>query len=183
MALACAGVISPECYCGLSSGFDCGKECGGNPCSTHQAALRDGLRRLLDDASIPVRRGNRTLGRFDSGAAPLSRFWRVRAGRGGLERPGGRVRSSVQVRSRPQESGENYRAISRTAARLGLRPSLRSTAAAHSRPPPSAHVRKWPARGTDGVRESAVVQTVARLPCAQKNPCSTPYLAKRNCPS
>ena len=35
-------------------------------------------------SSKPVRCGNPTLGRFDSGAAPSSRFWRVRADRGSL---------------------------------------------------------------------------------------------------
>jgi hypothetical protein len=37
----------------------------------------------------PVRCGNPTLGRFDSGAAPLSRFSRVHADSGSLERPAG----------------------------------------------------------------------------------------------
>ena len=36
-------------------------------------------------SSKPVRCGSPTLGRFDSGAAPLSRFWRVDADRGQLE--------------------------------------------------------------------------------------------------
>ena len=56
-----------------------------------------------------MRCGNPTLGRFDSGAAPLGRFRRVHADRGGQEFLSGRARSSAQVRSRPLESGENYR--------------------------------------------------------------------------
>ena len=51
-------------------------------------------------SSKPVRCGNPTLGRFDSGAAPLSRLRRVHADLGLLEAGGGRVESSAQDRRR-----------------------------------------------------------------------------------
>ena len=65
----------------------------GRPFSTPVAgSLRGGAARARwpNRSSKPVRCGNPTLGRFDSGAAPLSRFWRVHADRGAVElRDGG----------------------------------------------------------------------------------------------
>ena len=70
-------------------------------------------------SSKPVRCGNPTLGRFDSGAAPSSRFRRVHADRGLRWERAAAARCSAQVRSSPPGSGENYRATIARSGRAG----------------------------------------------------------------
>ena len=78
--------------------------------NTSESNVSSRFRRNHSGSSKPVRCGNPTLGRFDSGAAPSSRFWRVRGDRCRFGLSLGQRRSSAQVRSRPPEGGENYRA-------------------------------------------------------------------------
>ena len=89
--------------------------------------------RYHSGSSKPVRCGSPTLGRFDSGAAPLSRFWRVRADSWPLRSVNAVSSSSAQVRSTPPEGwgrlSRNYRAperdglVAAAAAVWGPRPS------------------------------------------------------------
>src|SRR6478672_4173751 len=74
-----------------------------------------------------------TLGRLDSGVAPLSRLRRFTPIAGCLERGHGCVRSSAQVRSRPPESGKNYRA---PIAHLASTPGVSGVGVAYLQPPP-----------------------------------------------
>jgi hypothetical protein len=63
-----------------------------------KTSIRSRFKANHGGSSKPVRCGNPTLGRFDSGAAPLSRFWRVCAD---YDRCWIAFRPGVIFRSRP----------------------------------------------------------------------------------
>ena len=86
---------------GCGYGIQCGKERGANMHHCPQRAQQSRWRHSLAGSSKPVRCGNPTLGRFDSGAAPLSRLRRPERARGGCDGRVGLSRSAARDCWRP----------------------------------------------------------------------------------
>ena len=87
---------------------DCGETCGEGRLPVAQTASPGGLHPMHGEASKPVRCGNPTLGRFDSGAAPLGRLRLVQAVFNLLLRYS---RPLMFVRWNPLESARNWRTL------------------------------------------------------------------------
>ena len=99
-------MISLEPLLRISTKSDCGKECGGSPRDGLQAAFRGGLRRIPHNASKPVRCGNPTLGRFDSGAAVEKTENRDEAQPGEARVVGRHARGCIRLPGRPVRMSE-----------------------------------------------------------------------------